>query len=38
MAKTKKIGFARLSKSEHARISSLDGKATAKLRRKAKKG
>jgi hypothetical protein len=38
MAKTKKIVFASLSKSERARISSLGGKATAKLRRKAKKG
>jgi len=38
MAKTKKSGFARLSKSERARLSSVGKKATAKLRRKAKKG
>jgi hypothetical protein len=37
-AKTKKIGFQRLSKSERARISAMGGKAAAKLRRKAKKG
>jgi hypothetical protein len=37
-AKTKKVGFQKLSKSERARIASLGGKATAKLRRKAKKG
>jgi hypothetical protein len=37
-AKTKKVGFQRLSKSERARISAMGGKAAAKLRRKAKKG
>jgi hypothetical protein len=36
--KTKKIGFQRLSKARRAEISSMGGKATAKLRRKAKKG
>jgi hypothetical protein len=36
--KTKKIGFAKLSKSERARVASLGGKATAKKLRKAKKG
>jgi hypothetical protein len=38
LAKTKKVGFQRLSKSERARISAMGGKAAAKLRRKAKKG
>jgi hypothetical protein len=37
MAKSKKIGFAALSKAERARISSLGGKAAAKKLRKAKK-
>jgi hypothetical protein len=36
--KTKKVGFQRLSKARRAEISSMGGKATAKLRRKAKKG
>jgi hypothetical protein len=36
--KTKKIGFARLSKAERARVSSLGGKANAKKMRKMKKG
>ena len=36
--KTKKVSFQKLSKSERSRIASLGGKATAKLRRKAKKG
>jgi hypothetical protein len=35
--KTKKTGFARLSKAELARVSSLGAKARAKNKRKAKK-
>jgi hypothetical protein len=37
-AKTKKVGFQKLSKAEHSRIASLGGKATAKKMRKIKKG
>jgi hypothetical protein len=36
--KPKKVGFQRLSKARRAEISSMGGKATAKARRKAKKG
>ena len=37
-AKTRKVGFQRLSKARRAEIAALGGKAAAKLRRKAKKG
>jgi hypothetical protein len=34
----KKVGFQRLSKARRAEVSSMGGKATAKMRRKLKKG